>query len=194
MAALDSAQSKAKPGPRAIRRCRRAAAFCSWALPCCRSPPPERRAYLLSLFMRIMIFAIAAIGLDLILGYGALISFGHAAFIGLGAYAVGILAAHDIHERSIALAAALAAVDAVRLPHRPRLPAHQGRLLHHDHAGVRADGVLHRELARALWRRRRPDHPHARHVFRLSAARERAGLLLPRPRLLSSRATSCAGR
>src|SRR5258708_23974333 len=67
------------------------------------------QTYLISLFMRIMIFAIAGVGLDLILGYGALISFGHAAFIGLGAYAVGILAAHGIHDASIALAAALAA-------------------------------------------------------------------------------------
>ena len=47
--------------------------------------------YLLSLGSRVMIFAIAAISLDLLVGYGALISFGHAAFIGLGAYAVGIL-------------------------------------------------------------------------------------------------------
>src|SRR6516165_3683948 len=65
------------------------------------------QSYLLSLFMRIMIFAIAAIGLDFILGFGGLISFGHAAFIGIGAYAVGILAAHDIHESAIVLAAAL---------------------------------------------------------------------------------------
>src|ERR1700759_3635177 len=64
--------------------------------------------YLLSLFMRIMIFAIAAVGLDFILGYGGLISFGHSAFIGLGAYAVGILAAHDVHESAIALPLALA--------------------------------------------------------------------------------------
>jgi len=53
--------------------------------------------------------AIAAIGLDLVLGYGGLISFGHAAFTGIGAYAVGILAAHDIHSASIALAMALTA-------------------------------------------------------------------------------------
>jgi branched-chain amino acid transport system permease protein len=66
------------------------------------------QSYLLSLFMRIMIFAIAAIGLDFILGYGGLISFGHSAFIGLGAYAVGILAAHDVHESAIALPLALA--------------------------------------------------------------------------------------
>ena len=38
-----------------------------------------------------MIFAIAAVSLDLILGYGGMVSFGHAAYLGIGAYAVGIL-------------------------------------------------------------------------------------------------------
>jgi branched-chain amino acid transport system permease protein len=56
-----------------------------------------------------MIFAVAAVALDLLLGYGGLISFGHAAFIGLGAYAVGILAAHGITDALVALPAALAA-------------------------------------------------------------------------------------
>ncbi len=65
--------------------------------------------YLLDRFIRIMIFAIAAIGLDLLVGYGALISFGHAAFMGLGAYAVGILASHGVNEAAIALPVALAA-------------------------------------------------------------------------------------
>jgi len=64
--------------------------------------------YLVSLGARVMIFAIAAVALDLLVGYGALISFGHAAFIGLGAYAVGILAAHGIGDALIALPAALA--------------------------------------------------------------------------------------
>src|SRR5215467_9920506 len=65
--------------------------------------------YLLDFTTRIMIFAIAAVALDLIVGYGALVSFGHAAFIGLGAYAVGILAAHGIDELLISLPCALAA-------------------------------------------------------------------------------------
>jgi branched-chain amino acid transport system permease protein len=65
--------------------------------------------YLLDLGTRIMIFAIAAVALDLVVGYGALVSFGHAAFIGLGAYAVGMLAAHGIGEVLVALPAALAA-------------------------------------------------------------------------------------
>jgi branched-chain amino acid transport system permease protein len=50
--------------------------------------------YMLSLLTRAMIFALAAVSLDLILGYGGMISFGHAAFLGIGGYAVGILASH----------------------------------------------------------------------------------------------------
>ncbi|THU00287.1 branched-chain amino acid ABC transporter permease [Lampropedia puyangensis] len=40
---------------------------------------------------RILIFALAATSLNLILGFGGMVSFGHAAFIGIGAYTVGIL-------------------------------------------------------------------------------------------------------
>jgi len=65
-------------------------------------------AYVLSLVTRVMIFAIAALALDLLIGYGALVSFGHAAFIGLGAYAVGILASHGIQDALISLPVALA--------------------------------------------------------------------------------------
>jgi branched-chain amino acid transport system permease protein len=42
------------------------------------------------LAMRIMILGMAAMGLNLVLGYGGMVSFGHAAFVGIGAYAVGI--------------------------------------------------------------------------------------------------------
>lgn len=45
---------------------------------------------------RIMIYAIVAVSLDIILGYGGMVSFGHAAFFGVGAYTVGILAHHGI--------------------------------------------------------------------------------------------------
>jgi branched-chain amino acid transport system permease protein len=55
-----------------------------------------------------MIFAIAAVALDLLVGYGALISFGHAAFVGLGAYAVGILSAYGITDALVSLPVALA--------------------------------------------------------------------------------------
>jgi branched-chain amino acid transport system permease protein len=52
--------------------------------------------YLLSIGTRIVIWAIAAISLNMILGYGGMVSFGHAMFFGVGGYAVGILAHHGI--------------------------------------------------------------------------------------------------
>jgi branched-chain amino acid transport system permease protein len=64
-------------------------------------------AYVLTLVTRVMIFAIAAVSLDLIVGYGALVSFGHAAFIGLGAYVAGILASHGIGDALVALPVAI---------------------------------------------------------------------------------------
>jgi branched-chain amino acid transport system permease protein len=49
---------------------------------------------LLALASRILIYAIAAASLNFVLGYGGMVSFGHAAFFGIGAYTVGILFAH----------------------------------------------------------------------------------------------------
>jgi branched-chain amino acid transport system permease protein len=65
-------------------------------------------SYLVSLGSRVMIFAIAAVSLDVLVGYGALVSFGHAAFVGLGAYAVGILSVYGITDALVSLPAALA--------------------------------------------------------------------------------------
>lgn len=53
--------------------------------------------FYLDLASRLVILAIAAVSLNLILGYGGMVSFGHAAFIGLGAYAVGIPAHHWLY-------------------------------------------------------------------------------------------------
>jgi branched-chain amino acid transport system permease protein len=64
--------------------------------------------YLVDLATRVMIFAVAAVSLDLVVGYGGLISFGHAAFVGLGAYAVGILADEGIDDALFALPVAVA--------------------------------------------------------------------------------------
>lgn len=43
---------------------------------------------------RVMIMALAAVSLDLILGFGGMVCFGHAAFLGVGAYTIGIIAWH----------------------------------------------------------------------------------------------------
>jgi len=50
---------------------------------------------LVSFFSRILIYALVAVSLDLILGYGGMVSLGHAAFFGVGAYVVGILASNS---------------------------------------------------------------------------------------------------
>ena len=52
--------------------------------------------FALTLFTRIVIYALAAASLNLIMGYGGMMSFGHAAYLGIGGYAVGILAFEGI--------------------------------------------------------------------------------------------------
>lgn len=59
------------------------------ALPFLTSSP-----FYITVFTEAMIFAIAAMSLDLLLGYTGLASFGHAAFFGLGAYAAGLIGVH----------------------------------------------------------------------------------------------------
>ncbi len=50
----------------------------------------------LTLFTRIVILALAATSLNLILGYGGMVSFGHAAYLGVGGYVIGILAKEGV--------------------------------------------------------------------------------------------------
>ena len=57
--------------------------------------------FYIGLFSRILIYALAAVSLDLILGYGGMVSFGHAAFFGAGAYVVGIFAFHGIEGSAV---------------------------------------------------------------------------------------------
>jgi len=71
--------------------------------------------FYISFATRIFIYAIAAASLNLVLGYGGMVSFGHAAFFGAGAYMVGILAAEGVTSLWIAwpVAIALAALAAL---------------------------------------------------------------------------------
>lgn len=50
--------------------------------------------FTVTLATKVAILALAGVGLNLALGYGGLVSFGHAAFFGIGGYAAGILASH----------------------------------------------------------------------------------------------------
>lgn len=54
--------------------------------------------FYIRLFTRIMIYGMVALSLDLLLGYGGMVNLGHAAFLGIGAYTVGILAQHGIQS------------------------------------------------------------------------------------------------
>jgi branched-chain amino acid transport system permease protein len=71
--------------------------------------------FYLDLVRRIMILAIAAVSLNLILGYGGMVSFGHAAYIGIGAYAVGILGFYGISNGWAHMAVAIGASALVAL-------------------------------------------------------------------------------
>jgi branched-chain amino acid transport system permease protein len=71
--------------------------------------------FYLDLVRRVMIFAIAALSLNLILGYGGMISFGHAAYLGVGAYAVGVLAHYGINNGYLQWALAIGASALVAL-------------------------------------------------------------------------------
>ena len=65
------------------------------------------REFFLVLATRLVILAIAAVSLNLILGYGRMISFGHAAYLGIGAYAVGIPAYYEIYNGFMQLGIAI---------------------------------------------------------------------------------------
>ena len=54
--------------------------------------------FLILIATRILAYAIAAMALDLILGYGAMVSFGHAAYLGFGTYAVAILSSYGVDD------------------------------------------------------------------------------------------------
>ncbi len=72
--------------------------------------------FLLLIGTRILAYAIAAMALDLVLGYGGMVSFGHAAYLGFGAYSVAILNGLGVSDLGLhilvaaALSAAFAAV------------------------------------------------------------------------------------
>ncbi|MFG1299875.1 branched-chain amino acid ABC transporter permease [Xanthobacter sp. V3C-3] len=77
--------------------------------------PAFADTYMLSLVARGMIFALAATSLGFVLGQGGLVSFGHAAVMGIGAYAVGILMEEGTRDALLSFPAAMAAAGAFAL-------------------------------------------------------------------------------
>ncbi|MBD9596876.1 branched-chain amino acid ABC transporter permease [Ensifer sp. ENS05] len=60
-------------------------------------------AFYLTLSARIAILALAGVGLNIVLGLGGLVSFGHAAFFGIGGYVAGILNTHAFNSEPLLL-------------------------------------------------------------------------------------------
>ena len=72
--------------------------------------------YQLSIFIELLIFGLFAMSLDLIMGYAGMISFGHAAYFGLGAYASALILIHFEAPIPVALLAGIALAGAVAAP------------------------------------------------------------------------------
>ncbi len=66
------------------------------------------QSYYITFVSRVLVIAIAAAGLNVALGYGGMVSFGHALYVGLGAYVVGVLSEAGIQSGPLQLAVALA--------------------------------------------------------------------------------------
>lgn len=71
------------------------------------------QSYYLTLVSRMMIYGIAATALNLLIGYTGLVSFGHALFLGIGAYSVGIPALNGIDNGWLQLLLVIAATGGV---------------------------------------------------------------------------------
>ena len=98
-----------------------------------------------ALASQVLIFGLFALGFNLLYGYTGLLSFGHAAYYGLGAYGTGIALA-KLKLGSLWLGLAAGPLSAVLGGARDRLllPAAARHLLRHAHAGLRPAPLLHR--------------------------------------------------
>ena len=72
--------------------------------------------YYVSFASRVLIYALAATSLNLILGYGGMVSFGHAAFVGAGAYTAAIMIVEGAPSRSEEHTSDSSHLDLSRMP------------------------------------------------------------------------------
>ena len=89
----------------------------------------QQKPFLVALWTRIMIVAIAVVFLDLVQGYSGLPSFGHAAFFGLGGYTVAIIAFHGDHASANSWLRFIGREAAIALPAAVAISAIAGLLI-----------------------------------------------------------------
>ena len=73
------------------------------------------QAYYVTMASRILVYALAATSLNLVLGYGGMISFGHAAFVGAGAYTASVLIVEGVASAWIGWPLAMAVAGLLAL-------------------------------------------------------------------------------
>ncbi len=149
--------------------------------------------FTLTLFTRIVILALAAVSLNLILGYGGMMSFGHAAYLGIGGYAVGMLAHEGVYNGFIQWPVALGASALFALVIGALSLRTRGVYFIMITLGVRADGLLRRLRHFPLRRRRRPDHLQGQPVRRPHQSRRPGDVLLRLPGAVVRGASSWSG-
>jgi len=99
--------------------------------------------YYTELVVRIMIFGIFAMSLDLLIGFTGLVSFGHAAFFGLAGYMLAIITPETSGVSlfwSLPLSILVSGLAARH--HRMVFGSYHRHLLHNDYPGIRTDGIL----------------------------------------------------
>ena len=104
---------------------------------------PTRRSRLKAKTAKILIMAIFALSLDLLVGHTGLVSFGHAAYFGVAAYALALISPkYEAANLWLTLPAAMAVAALAALVNRLFRRPHRRRLLHHGHPRLRADALL----------------------------------------------------
>ena len=148
--------------------------------------PPYFGTYYTRFATQIAIYGMAALSVDLLLGYTGLITFGQAALFGVGAYAAGMLTVYWRYQCTGGMAARHPGVDAVRPGDRKSLAADARLPVHHGDPRLRADGLLLRPEPAQLGRRRRL-HRAATQSSGLHFARRSRDVLLRRARATGAR-------
>ena len=135
-------------------------------------------SFLMSLCTRIIILAMAAMSLNLILGYGGMVSFGHAVYLGIGGYAVGILAKEGVLSGFLQWPVALAASALFALAVGALSLRTRGVYFIMITLAFAQMLYYFGDRARPLWRRRRNEHLQAQRFCRVARSLQPDAVLL----------------
>ncbi len=93
---------------------------------------------------RVLVLGLAAMSFNLLLGFTGVMSFGHAAYFGLGAYGAGLTLKFVAASTPLAMLAGVLLGGHRRHIVRPADRPPPRRLFRHGHRRVRSDRLLHR--------------------------------------------------